>query len=96
MNNSRYTQFNGQYADIPGPTQDALTWYVLVGQPVGDFLHAVLSNDLMGAFKYADDDNIKELLNIVRWVYNVAPSGCWGSEAKIEAWYYHRGLAVDG
>ena len=52
----------------------------------GDFLMAVLCNDLRRACERADDTNIKLLVNYVRFLYNDAPSQCWGSAEKVKAW----------
>jgi hypothetical protein len=89
---SRYSRFDGQYVDIPESTQYALAQYVTEGQSVGGFLEAVLSNDLQGAFAHADTENQRELKNIVQWVYNVAPRGCWGGAEKVAEWMAHSGL----
>ena len=52
----------------------------------GDFLRAVLSNDLMGAVGRADEYNRLTLWVIVSYVYNVLPSICHGSPEKVAAW----------
>ena len=83
--------FDGEYANIPEGTQSALLWYVTTGQPVGDFLHAVLCNDLQGAYAHADDENARALRSIVRWVFNRAPSSCWGSLNHVRAWQGRHG-----
>lgn len=67
-------------------TKYGIDQYVRVGQPVGDFLTAVLSNNLKEAFMYADEDNRVDLFEIVGYCYNEIPSSCWGSSGKVEAW----------
>ena len=52
----------------------------------GGFLLAVLRNDLSDAVGRADDGNIKNLAEIVRYVYNDLPDECWGSRVKVDAW----------
>lgn len=52
----------------------------------GGFLRAVLANDLFEAFGRADDNNIRDMHEIVRFVYNKLPSVCWGSYEKVDAW----------
>ena len=56
------------------------------GIPPGDFLSAVLYNDLKGAVMYADDDNIVVIPQIVSYLYNCVPSACWGSPDKVSNW----------
>jgi hypothetical protein len=54
--------------------------------PSGDFLHAVLSNDLTEAVQRADDDNLAVLPEIVRYCCNEIPGLCWGSPELVRAW----------
>jgi hypothetical protein len=54
--------------------------------PPGDFLQAVICNDLTGAVGMADDDNLLNLPAFVHYFYNEAPSNCWGSKEKMKAW----------
>lgn len=92
MDLSRYHQFNDQYASLPLHIQHALSYYVTEGQQVGHFLSAVIANDLQETFAHADLENVRELKNIVQWLFNVAPRSCWGSEAKLDAWCAQGGL----
>ncbi len=54
--------------------------------PTGDFLHAVLCNDLREACARADDGNRKVLFEIVAYCYYELPSASWGSREKVEKW----------
>ena len=54
--------------------------------PTGDFLRAVLTNDLMGAFLAGDDYNLKTLHAIVAYVYNELRWDNHGSHEKYYAW----------
>ena len=65
---------------------DSLRKYINFGCPVGDFLTAVLENNLSEACGRADDDNIENLPAYVAFIYNEAPSPCWGSSDKVRAW----------
>lgn len=56
------------------------------GRKVGDFVTAVLENNLKESFARADDQNRIVLFEIVSFVYNVAPSGCWGNPKQVKAW----------
>lgn len=74
------------YDLIPDYTMAALKRYTEQHIPTGDFLRAVLSNDLKEAFGRADDNNCTALFHIAAWLYNEAPSACWGSPEKVESW----------
>ena len=52
----------------------------------GDFLTAVICNNLKGAVGQADDENIHLLPVYVAYFHNEAPSACWGSREKMIAW----------
>ncbi|NDC55374.1 MAG: hypothetical protein EBZ69_00825 [Alphaproteobacteria bacterium] len=78
--------FTGEYAAIPERMQEALKRYVLESVKPGDFLSAVLSNDLRNAVGRADRDNVTLLPLYIRWLYNVAPGNCWGSPENFETW----------
>ena len=64
----------------------SITRYVQARIPTGGFLKAVLSNDLKEAVFQADDENIDLLPQIVKYLYNEVPSGCWGSPEKVRTW----------
>lgn len=74
------------YDDIPSSTKSAIDAYVSKGRPVGDFVHAVLTNNLINAMSHADDNNMTSLKKIVQYVYNQIPSSCWGSEEIVNSW----------
>lgn len=67
-------------------TLDALNRYIYNKIPPGDFLKAVLSNDLKEAFGRADETNQAVLFFIVMWLYQNAPAGCWGSRDNYYDW----------
>jgi hypothetical protein len=67
--------------------------YIEHGIPPGSFLTALLSNDLRGTFERADDENRAAVENWIRFLYNYAPSECWGSPAKLTTWCQHGGLS---
>lgn len=78
--------FFGQYADIPPHMQAALRRYVIEGIKPGDFLTAVICNNLQNAVNRADDDNLALLKTYVQWFYNEAPAACWGSPTNMDLW----------
>lgn len=71
---------------LPDYMADGVIRFVLHGIPPGDFLQAVLANDLMEAVGRADRDNQIALVQWAKFVYNELPSPCWGSRAKIASW----------
>lgn len=74
------------YTQIPDRMMKALRAYTERHQPVGDFLQAVISNNLMEAFGRADDTNIELLGVYTAWLYNEAPGRCHGSRERYRAW----------
>ena len=71
---------------IKQTTLDALKRYVNDHIPTGDFLRAVLSNNLIESFAHADDENARAMHEITKYIYNMMPSRCWDSPEKVEAW----------
>ena len=74
------------YSLIPPHMMAGLRRYIDDHCPVGDFLTAVLSNDLREACSRADDTNIEIIPVYVAYLYNNAPAPCWGSPARVKAW----------
>jgi len=80
---------------IKQTTLDALNRYVVGHVPTGDFLLAVLSNNLVESFAHADDENLAAMHEIVNHIYLEIPSRCWGSPEKVEAWLGERNTKED-
>lgn len=76
-------------------TKQTLDDYGKHGLPPGDCLRAVLNNDLIGAYRRADDDTMASMPAIVWYVINRLPRGCYGSEAAVEMWIEERRAARD-
>lgn len=74
------------YSKLPERLQNGARLWIEHGVDPGDFLQAVIRNDLTEAFSRADCDNMYAMPEIVKWWYNEAPSPCWGSVAKHDAW----------
>lgn len=77
---------------IPGRMMFGLHRWIYDGVMGGHFLQSVLENDLRNAVHYADGENIKNLPAYIWFLYNVAPSECWGSEDRVNTWEQHDGL----
>jgi hypothetical protein len=71
---------------IPKRMQGAIIRYYEHGLPPGDFLTAVIENDLAEAVGRADEENVRLLKEYVMWFYNWAPSGSWGSIGNYVRW----------
>lgn len=74
------------YTGLPEHMVDPMRRYIEVKMQPGGFLTSVLANDLMVACATADFTNRGRLFDIVQWLYNEAPSDCWGSPEKVKAW----------
>jgi histidinol-phosphate/aromatic aminotransferase/cobyric acid decarboxylase-like protein len=75
------------YTTLPEHMQDAAKQYCEGENPAhpGDFLKAVLSNDFVGAFRYADPDNQQALEKWAQWLRWEVPMTIWGSREVVEA-----------
>jgi hypothetical protein len=77
-----------EHADmLPRDLRAGLVRYVSDGIRPGHFLCAVLDNDLTDAVGRADSPaRLLELVPVVSWLFNHAPSTCYGSKAKRLEW----------
>ena len=71
---------------IPDRMMPHLLRYIERHEPVGDFLTAVLENNLREACARADDENQANLPAYLGYLHNEAPGKCWGSPEKVRAW----------
>ena len=74
-----------QYS-IPERMRGSITRYIEDRVIPGDFLQAVICNNLSEAVGRADDENIKNLPAYCNFFYNYAPFECWGSPKKMAKW----------
>lgn len=86
--NPDHLYWNQAKADelIPSHMHGGLYRYLVSGIEPGDFLMAVLENNLREAVGRADHINQPKLPDYIRYLYNYAPSKCWGSPEKVAAW----------
>ena len=81
------------YTKIPVPRMaDSVRRYIEHGQPVGDFLTAMIQNNLMLAIFKADDKNLPALRDWMLFLHWEAPGECHGSPEKMRAWIERGGL----
>lgn len=78
---------------IPNDLHESLTRYTHDGVPTGDFLRAVLANDLQGAIARGDIENLAILPAITRFVWNEVPANICGSYEAVRAHIDARGAA---
>ena len=71
---------------IPGYMQAGIVRYYEAGIKPGQFLCAVINNDLSKAIDYADDTNAKALKAYVVWFFNQVPIGSWGHASAVKDW----------
>ncbi len=81
-------------SSVPKSLRGGLRRYVVDGIEPGSFLCAVIDNDLRGAMKRGDPDNVAALEAILDWLYNHAPSPCHGSKEARLAWQEKQGGAA--
>lgn len=74
--------------DVPPDIVESLRQYVVDGRPTGEFLRAVLRNDLTDAVTRADKGNLALLPEIVRFCWNQLPGPCWGDRQKVDQWLH--------
>lgn len=86
------TQSLRDYKNIPATTLHDLIRYCVEGRGGGHFINALLTNDLQGAFKHADNSNIRALWAITTWLFNRAPRECQGSKVVVDEWRMRGGL----
>jgi hypothetical protein len=72
------------YSGLPEHLREEVKAYIEQRRFLGCFLSAVFSNDLLDAVMRAED--LFDLKQILFWVYNNAPTGCWGSRESYEVW----------
>lgn len=72
--------------DVPDHTKAAFEDYILRGYPPGSFMYAVLRNDFVAAVCHADYINKQHLVDIAKWMINVAPRACWGNDQAVKDW----------
>ena len=74
------------YSKLPEHIRGGVQRYIEEGIPPGDFLKAVICNNLKESFARADDINISRMFDIVEFFYNEVPGICWGSELDYKQW----------
>lgn len=79
-------KYDVNYSLIPEHMREGVRTYLEHGQRPGDFLIAVLENNLVQSVARADHINITQIVEWVKFLYNEMPIGSWGSREKVKAW----------
>ena len=74
------------YDRLPPHIRDGVKRYIEHGIKPGDFLTAVIQNNLKESFARADETNIERMFDIVSFLYNEVPLLCWGSPERMKNW----------
>ncbi len=78
-----------EYQKLPEQYREGMRRYVEEGILPGSFLMAILSNDLYSSVAQCSGP-IEYLEIVVKWLYNEAPSRCWGSPKQVRDWILGR------
>lgn len=78
---------------VPSHLLRGLDGHIASGTETGEFLAAVLANDLRQAVLRADEQSLAGLRGLLQFLYCDAPSPCWGSVEARDAWRARGGLA---
>lgn len=81
-----YLKTRLNHCSVPDSLHDGLIEYVAARRPMGGFLTAVASNDLMQACRRADPVNRFIIWNIVDFFTLYVTSDCWGTPERVAAW----------
>ena len=85
-------KYNIDYSLIPEHMRSSLRRYVENGTNPGDFLFAVLCNDLIAACLNADYISREKLVSFARWLIRECPIGAWGNRDIVKLWEINGGL----
>lgn len=83
---------HGYYSEIPEHMRAAIKRYIVNRIQPGDFLTAVITNNLREAVNRADAENLPLLKLYVQWFYNIAPGTCHGSVERMQKYLSGREL----
>ena len=86
MSEAYHIKIQGQDYHIREDMVEALEAYANKGRPLGDFLKAVVSNNLTEACLRADYQNLANIQAYAHYLYWVMPSKAWHSEQAYYDW----------
>lgn len=71
---------------IPARMMPGIQRYIHEKIKPGQFLTAVICDELSSAIGQADAENLANLPAYVAYFYNETPAPCWGSKKKMKEW----------
>ena len=80
------------YDMLPEHMQGGARRYIENGIRPGNFLTAVLENNLTGAFGRADSTNLQSIATWCEWLTWEIPALAWGSPEIVRNWIAHGGM----
>lgn len=80
------------YDLLPEHMRGGARRYIEKGVMDGRFLQAVFENDFVVAYGHADSINTVYMPLWASFLYNEAPTPCWGSKEKVNDWIKKGGL----
>ena len=79
-------ELNAMKCGIPDYMIEEVVEYLAQGRPTGDFLAAVINNNLREAVRCASDTNIHCLDKYINFFYRYASSDAWGYPEATDVW----------
>ena len=71
---------------VPERMRSGIAGYILDGVPMGDFLTACFEDKLVAAFKCADGENARMMVEYAKLLYNEVPTVARGSREIVRGW----------
>lgn len=87
-------KYDIDYSEIPEHMRRGVKLYLEKGLRPGEFLTAVLENNLVQSICRADQTNLAQIVEWAKFLYNEMPMGSWGSKEKVNAWIKKRRINV--
>lgn len=85
-------RFKRAVGRLPEGMQYSFALWIFFGHnDGGNFLNAVLNNELTGFYQCADDSNVERVYDFVMWLHNDVPLDAW-REKNLESWERQGGL----
>ena len=83
-------EYDVDYSLIPEHMRSGVKRYLENGIRPGDFLIAILENNLVQSVGRADKINQAHIIEWANFLYNEMPMESWGSKEKVNAWIKKR------
>ena len=77
---------------LPEHMRDSMERYIQHGVEPGGFMFSILENDFVHAYQRADQTNKRALANYALFLFEYAPSECWGNRPRVQKWIAGGGI----